>query len=1666
RVAFSNSGTEANSAAIRVARAYTGRNKVVMFNGSYHGHFDNVLGRTVVDGERRETVPVSIGIPPSAVQEVVVLDYGDPSSLEVIERMADELAAVIVEPVQSRHPSRQPAEFVRALRELTQRHGIVLMFDEMLTGFRPHPKGAQGFFGVTPDLVTYGKVLGGGFPIGAIAGRADIMDSIDGGYWQYGDASYPTRETTFFGGTYIQHPISMTAACAVLTHLKERSPRLQEQLNARTDHLASSLNRFFEEEDFPVHISHFGSLFRFEYRGSIDLLFYHLILKGVYIWEWRNFFLSTAHTAADVEFIINAVKSSLLEMRQGGFFPSEKRSAPPSIVACEQPPSPWGAPLSRVEVKPSPGAITVHSLPPHRRASPDFSLYFFGDYPQDSSQAGKYDALLESARFADEHGFHAVWFPERHFHSFGGIFPNPSVLAAALARETRHIRLHAGCVVLPIHHPIRVAEDWSMIDNLSGGRVGLGCASGWHANDFVFRPENFGRHKSVMYEDIDTIRRFWRGEPVTTRSGAGETVKVSLFPKPLQPMPPFFTAIVGNPESFRLAAQHDLGVITNLMSQTVEQLAAHIRLYRQTRAEHGLDPNAGKVVVLLHTYLGEDLEKAREEAFEPFCNYLRSSLSLFGQVTNSLGFNIDLKATPEEDLRFLLQRAYARYCESRGLIGTVESSIPVIDALLDIGADEISCFVDFGMSAEQIRRSLPLVNELKQRFEARRPASSGSSEEGAPLSFTQQRIWFLDKMFPGRTTYNEPKAIHLEGPLDVQALRASLKQLVQRHGALRTVFRSVKGEPRQVVVPREDFGCEVVDCQGADGVAAVRKAMDEEGRRLFDLEQGPLFFARLLRFSSTWHVLVLSVHHIVFDTVSAFVFTRELSECYRAWRNGGPAQLPPLPMTYADYARRQVETAEGEKAREDLAFWVSRLGQELPVLELPTDHPRPPIMSSNGRAFFLKLPLELSEEIRQFSRRQRVTLFMTLLSGFALMLQRFTGQEDIVLGTPVSDRPEGTESLVGFFVNSLALRIDLQGDPSFLELLRRVRTTTLDAYEHQELPFEKIVKALNPRRDTSRNPIFQVLVEFENEAIFEFELPEVKASLLDVAVDKAPFDLTLYLANLPDGIQCHVEYNTDLFEEDSVRRFLQYFQHLLEAAMREPQQPLSRLAGLIEEDVTALRQWQGATAAVAGGCLHARVEQQVARTPEQLAVLDGDERLTYRELNARANRLAWFLRESGVKADSLVAFCLPRSADRVVAMLGILKAGGAYLPMDSRLGEERLRFMFQDSGARLLITTREELARRPLLAGVPASCLDEQTAVLEAQRTEDPPVVTGPEHLAYCLYTSGSTGRPKGVLMPHRALVNLFDWHARHHAPLRTLQYASCGFDVCTQEVFTTLASGGTLVMIPDELRYDPRALAERIREQGVERLFMPFTPLKYLMEALADGYRAPALKEIISAGEQLELTPTFRRFLANHSDCRVYNEYGPTETHVVTSHAVERDGAEAPPIGRPIDNVRVHLLDERLRPVPVGAVGEIFLAGEGVARGYLNRPDQTAGAFLPDPFSGAPGARMYRTHDLGRWRVDGTREFLGRNDDQVKIRGYRVEPGEVERVLAGLEQVHGAAVLARRDQGEEPYRAAYVVSEGGLPADEAARREQLELTPTFRRFLANHSDCRVYNEY
>ncbi|MFE0700277.1 MupA/Atu3671 family FMN-dependent luciferase-like monooxygenase [Streptomyces sp. NPDC058872] len=1663
RVAFANSGTEANSGAIRLARAATGRTKMVVFNGAYHGHADGVLGRSSGSGSDRVTVPVSSGIPHSAVADLLVLDYGSRASLDVIERHAADIAVVVIEPVQSRHPALQPVGFVRELRELTRRHGIVLMFDEMLTGFRPALRGAQELYGVTPDLATYGKLLGGGFPIGAIAGRADIMDGVDGGYWSYGDDSYPPADTTFFGGTYIQHPVSMVAARAVLTHLKDHSPTLQERLNARTGEMAAALNAFFEAEEFPLRMSHFGSQFRFEHRVDMELLYHHLMLRGVHVWEWRNFFLSTAHTDGDIEFITDAVKDSLRELRGAGFFPGgPARPAPvpahtsapvPGPARVEVPAVAATSPTVSARVRNS--VVTRPATSPRAGGTPrtpDFSICFFGDYPQDEApRYGTYELVLETARFADRHGFHALWTPERHFHSFGGLFPNPAVLAAALSRETERIRLNAGSVVLPLHDPIRVAEEWSMVDNLSGGRIGLGVASGWHARDFAFFPDRFGRHRDLMYDQLDEVRRLWRGEAVRRTTGDGED-DIRLFPRPVQDTPPLYTAVVGNPASYELAARNGLGVITNLMTQSVEQLRDNIALYRRTRAEHGLDPDTGRVAVLLHTYLTADHATARAEAYEPLSRYMRSSLSLFGGVTNSLGHKTDLSGLSEDDLHAVFHRAYDRYCDQRALIGSADSVSRVVDEVTSAGADEIVSLVDFGVAPDALRAGLTHLDALRRRYaESPRPAAApvtvrtgagttaetgtGTGTEAgfsdvAPLSPGQTRIWVLERLLPGRTAYNETKAIRLDGPLDVPALHSALRGLVARHEGLRTVFRQVGDEPRQLVrTPGEpDFA--VVDGTGPHD--AVRRVLDAESARLFDLENGPLFVTRLVALAEERHVLVLSLHHIVVDAASAAVLARDLSALYRAETDGVPAALPVIDRSYADHAREQLAALDDPKAADDLAFWLKTLDGELPVLDLPCDRPRPETMTSNGRAVFHTLDAGLSERLREVSRAHRSTLFMTLLAGYAAMLHRVTGQEDVVIGVPMTNRPQEAADLLGFFVNTLAPRFDLSGDPTFAALLGRVRSVTLDAYDHADVAFEEVVRALAPRRVTDRTPVFQVLAEFEGDEPFRFELPGVAATPLDAGPDKALTDLAVYFTDQPQGIRCHLEYNTDLFDADTVERFFGTFRELLEAAADDQQTPLSRLTAPVTDGDAVPEAWQrGPARALEDTTVHALVARRAATAPDRTAVIDGGTELTYRELEERAERLATAIRErSGpARTDETVVLWLPRSADLVVAMLAAMKSGRAYVPLDPSLGRARAEAVIAECGARTLVTTRSGAAALTLPPGLAVVTPDDRPQGTAVPGTPDP------TSLCYVIHTSGSTGAPKGVAVAHRSVVNLCQWHRRRFgftAADRSALVCSQSFDAAVLEIWPALTAGASLTIADDTVRKDPLALARWYAAERVTFSVLPTALGEAVLELPADDQ--PPLRHLLMGGDVMRVRPR------PDTPYEVLNVYGPTEATVLcTAETVTPDGAEIA-IGRPVDNVRLRVLDPSGEAVPVGAVGELHVGGAGVARGYLHRPGTSEERFPPDP-AGAPGDRMYRTGDLVRWTPEGSLEFRGRIDDQVKVRGYRVEPEEVSHALGGLDGVRDAVVLARRDGRGEAYLAAFVVPAD--PIGEAAADRQ-----------------------
>ncbi|WAU78279.1 amino acid adenylation domain-containing protein (plasmid) [Streptomyces sp. Qhu-G9] len=1243
----------------------------------------------------------------------------------------------------------------------------------------------------------------------------------------------------------------------------------------------------------------------------------------------------------------------------------------------------------------------------------DFSLYFFGDYPDDADH-DKYALIMEASEFADRHGFHALWFPERHFNSFGALFPNPSVLAAALAARTRRIRLQAGSVVLPLHHPVRVAEEWSVVDNISGGRAGMCVASGWHATDFALAPENFGRHREAMYEQLATVRQLWSGQPLGMTAGNGEPVEIRLHPRPVQERLPLYAAVVGNPESYRRAAAEDLGVVTNLMTQTVEQLADNIALYRRTRAEHGLDPAAGRVVVLVHTYLGEDEERARAEAYPPFVSYLRSSLSLFDQVTNSLGFDVDLENTPEEDVEFLLGRAYERYCASRALIGDEHTAAETVGRLVEAGADEIACFVDFGVPKDKVLAALPVLDRLRRRRQRGTGERTASVPKRMPLTPAQRRIWFLEQLHPRTSMYHEPKAIRLDGALNVPALRWALQRTADRHPALRTVFGDTNGVPYQEIHDHMRLDCPVDDRTGATEEEALHAVLDTEGRRILDLGTGPLVTARLLRLSEERHLLFLLAHHIVFDSSSTAVLARDLAACYRAWSHGDPGLSPLTELPPADRPN-PAELAVS------LDFWRREL-YGAPDLDLPTDRSRPPVRTGTGAILTHSLDAELVGRLRTFTAAHRATLFMMLTSAVGAVLGRFAGQEEVVLGTAVAARPAGAEDHVGLFLDTVPLRVDLTDDPDFPTLLHRVRDGSMAAYEHRGVPFDELVDALNPRRDPGRNPLFQVMVEYENESEVDFAPPRLTATLLDVPSARAPFDLSIYLTHHRDGVRFVVEYDTALFDESTVRRLVNYVEQVLRRALDAPGTSLGVLTAVTDSDHTALVRLGRLAKPLpsAKDTLHGLFEQQTQRTPDAVALISGAQHVSYGDLDAHANRLARQLHYRGAARGERVAVLLPRGPELITGLISVLKSGAAYLPLDPAVPTPRLISLLDDSTPVLLLTSAAVLTRHPELAALPAVHLVEETDPTLA----DGPLDEGarPDDPAYCIYTSGSTGRPKGVVVPHRGPAGLVRAHLERHSALRTLQWTSPAFDVSVQEIFTTLASGAALVLIDDEARHAPAAVAETVRRHGVQRMFMPCTPLKYLIET---GPELPSLRELFSAGEALQVTDAFRRFLAAHPRCALYNQYGPTEASIiVTSHPVDPDGEEWPPIGTPVPGARIRLLDASGREVPVGAVGEIHVGGTPVAYGYHTRPEETAAAFIDD----GSGSVLYRTGDLARWRTDGTLQYCGRADDQVKIRGHRVELGEVQSALAALAGIRDAAVVPRRDHHGDTELVAYVV--------------------------------------
>jgi amino acid adenylation domain-containing protein len=868
-------------------------------------------------------------------------------------------------------------------------------------------------------------------------------------------------------------------------------------------------------------------------------------------------------------------------------------------------------------------------------------------------------------------------------------------------------------------------------------------------------------------------------------------------------------------------------------------------------------------------------------------------------------------------------------------------------------------------------------------------------------------------------------------------LAQTLQEVVRRHEALRTTFIAAEGRPVQVIGPARPFALPVVDLgapPGAEREAEALALAGQEARRPFDLAGGPLLRAALLRLGADEHVLLVTLHHIVADGWSLGVLVREVAALYEAFARGRPAPLPELPIQYADFAHWQRQWLRGEVLEAQLAYWKRQLAGPPAALGLPTDRPRPAVQSYRGARHAFGLPGPLSEALRGLSRREGATPFMTLLAALQALLGRYTGQADVSVGSPVANRNRAeTEGLIGFFVNTLVLRTDLSGNPTFRELLGRVRAVALGAYAHQDLPFEQLVGALQPERDLSRSPLFQVLFVLQNAPLPALRLGQLTLSPVEVEGGTAKFDLTLSLMDTGQGLEGALEYNTDLFDAATVARMAEHFQTLLAGIAADAGQRLADLPLLAEAERRQLLVEWNATAAPfpADACLHELFERQVERGPEAVALVCQEEQLSYAELNARANRLAHHLRERGVGPEARVGLCLERGVEMVVAVLAVLKAGGAYVPLDPDYPSRRLGFMLHDAGVAVLLTQQRLLPRLPPHEAR-VVCLDSTTQDWQRCSAANPAPAAMALHPAYVIYTSGSTGQPKGAVNTHRGVCNLLRWMQGAYglgASDRVLQQTTFSFDVSVLECFWPLLAGARLVLAAPGGQRDSAYLAGLIgREQLTTVLFVPSMLQAFLQDT--DLRVFGSLRRVVCTGEALpyELAQRFARLLPG---CQLINLYGPTEAAVEATCWTYRPEPEraAIPIGRPVANTRVYALDGEMQPVPSGVSGELYLGGCQLARGYLGRPGLTAGRFVPDPFGPGAGGRLYRTGDRVRWRADGQLEFLGRLDHQVKIRGHRIELGEVEAALAQHPGVAGAVALAREDRPGDKRLVAYLVA-------------------------------------
>ena len=949
--------------------------------------------------------------------------------------------------------------------------------------------------------------------------------------------------------------------------------------------------------------------------------------------------------------------------------------------------------------------------------------------------------------------------------------------------------------------------------------------------------------------------------------------------------------------------------------------------------------------------------------------------------------------------------------------------------------------------------------ELREQIKKMREASPRTL-----LSEGQKGLW-VEYARSLSANYNIQMGFAIKQQIDLQTLQKAFEFLLAQHPILRSIIEEVEGVPYQRIdesltgeFSHEDWSGRSVD--------EALSYLNENAKQPFSLSKGPLIRMQVLSLSPEEHIALVVVHHIVFDGASWPVLLATLLEAYDAFSNGRDLVPTPAETSYRDFVWWEQMMLRSKEADDYSAYWENQLRGPLPVLELPSDRPRSLTPVVESRTYLHLLDVELSNRIKEWCRAEGRSVAAYFQALFRLLLHRYTNEHDIILGLPTMGRPQAQfEQLIGYFVNMIAVRTKINPEQSFSDLVRDVHVAVIEGIDHAAYPFSRVVQDLNVPRQHA--PIFQVGYSFQNASLFSgYGLTDesykgLRIALLDGINREGPFgeyELALEVGELDETYDLAIKYHGGLFAEATIARLMKHYLQLLEGVLTNPDRPLHSYSLLSpEESDQVLVQWNNTAAAYpANVCIQQLFEEQVKQTPQAHAAINEDEQLTYAELNRKANQLARYLRRQGVGPEKIVAICVERGLELVVATLGVIKAGGAYVPMDPSYPSERLEYMLDNSAPRLILTQEH------IKSNLPASkaqtiALDTQWSEIAAyEDTDVDPQTLGltPRNLAYVVYTSGSTGQPKGIQMPHSALVNLIQWHPTYFAASqtgRTLHFAALGFDVAFQEIFVTLCFGGTLVLINQMDRRDPQSLAQLIKAKDIQRVIMPFSALQNVVTAIDEANMSlPHLKDVVSSGEQLRITPAIRKFFKRHPSCRFHNHYGPAETHVITSWSLAGnpdEWNEFPPIGRPVANTQIYILDSYKQPVPIGVPGEIYIGGVQVSRGYLNRPELTAERYVEDPFSKDKDARLYKTGDVGRFRADGAIEFLGRNDDQVKIRGFRIELGEVEANLRRHSRVKEAVVVAREDDPGDKRLVAYLKQSDESPLSVEDLRTHLKLS-------------------